>query len=103
MSAPGTGAPSEWVPCPVCSGERRVLCHGSGEHPEMHTCKRCRGTGTAVEPSEQVRKRTRPLRATRRYWRHAPVVRWWFMYAAPERCMSCGRRWRAHDDDCYFA
>lgn len=39
----------------------------------------------------------------RRYWRHLPVIRWWFMYAWPERCMSCERRWRDHRDECYFA
>lgn len=38
----------------------------------------------------------------RRYWRHAPVVRWWFMYVTPEKCMSCGER-RGHNDSCYFA
>ncbi len=53
-----------------------------------------------TEPSAESK---RPLWATRRYWRHAPVVRWWFMYVTPEGCMSCGRRWRDHRDDCYFA
>lgn len=39
----------------------------------------------------------------RRYWRHLPVIRWWSMYVRPDKCLSCGRRWRDHAETCYFA
>jgi hypothetical protein len=48
-------------------------------------------------------RRRRPLWMTRRYWRHAPVIRWWFMYVWPDKCLSCGSRWRDHHEGCYFA
>lgn len=38
-----------------------------------------------------------------RYWRHLPVIRWWWLYVRPERCMSCGERGGDHDPGCYFA
>ncbi|MDT7784566.1 MAG: hypothetical protein QOF58_2985 [Pseudonocardiales bacterium] len=39
----------------------------------------------------------------RRYWRHWRLVAWWFTYVWPDKCVSCGRRWRGHRKECYFA
>jgi hypothetical protein len=54
---------------------------------------------------DQSRLATRARRywRLRRYWRHLPLVRLWFFYVWPDRCMSCKRRWRDHHEECYFA
>ena len=52
---PDTAAtPMVWAPCPICWGQRRIVCRPEGRGYELVTCYGCLGVGDVLQPARET-------------------------------------------------
>ena len=51
---PDTSAnPLVWAPCPICWGQRQIVCRPEGRGYELVTCYGCLGVGEVPQPARE--------------------------------------------------
>jgi len=43
-----------WAPCPICWGQRRIVCRPEGRGYELVTCYGCLGVGEVVQAARET-------------------------------------------------
>jgi hypothetical protein len=46
--------PMVWAPCPICWGQRRIVCRPEGRAYELVTCFGCLGVGEVLQPARET-------------------------------------------------
>jgi hypothetical protein len=50
-----SATPMVWAPCPICWGQRRIVCRPEGRGYELVTCYGCLGVGDVPQPVHETR------------------------------------------------
>ena len=49
-----SATPMVWAPCPICWGQRRIVCRPEGRRYELVTCYGCLGVGEVLQPARET-------------------------------------------------